>query len=101
MLDGSTGINSMGWHRASKIEYDAWKLLSDPEGAWDSNVICYFFRRAEAAVPASENPTTYSPSPRTDSDVVSHDILSSEPLGIEGPVKVIFRDNIFHQFLGS
>jgi choline dehydrogenase-like flavoprotein len=88
MLGGSTGINYMGWHRASKIEYDAWKLLSDPEGAWDSDEMFYFLKRAEAAVPASENQDIYTSFSRSRDDVVDYGIPRSEVVGTEGPVKV-------------
>ena len=88
MLGGSTGINYMGWHRASKIEYDAWKLLSDPEGAWDSDEMFFFLKRAEAAVPASENQDMYTSFSRSRDDVVNHGIPRSEVVGTEGPVKV-------------
>ncbi|KIM78169.1 GMC oxidoreductase [Piloderma croceum F 1598] len=83
MLGGSTGINYMGWHRASKVEYDAWKLLSDPEGAWDSDEMFYFLKRAEAAVPMSEN--TYS-----QDDVADHSF--SKGIGTDGPVKISYPE---------
>jgi choline dehydrogenase-like flavoprotein len=88
MLGGSTGINYMGWHRASKIEYDAWKLLSDPEGAWDSDAMFYFLKQAEAAVPASENQDMYTSFSRSRDDVIDRGIPRSEAVGTEGPVKV-------------
>jgi hypothetical protein len=84
MLGGSTGINYMGWHRASKVEYDAWKLLSDPEGAWDSDEMFYFLKRAEAAVTMSEN--TYSSIPNV--------------VGTDGPVKVASTDDSLPSFYG-
>ncbi|KIM85542.1 GMC oxidoreductase [Piloderma croceum F 1598] len=91
MLGGSTGINYMGWHRASKIEYDAWKLLSDPEGAWDSDEMFFFLKRAEAAVPASENQDMYTSFSRSRDDVVNHGIPRSEVVGTEGPVKTCYQ----------
>src|SRR6266436_1433730 len=89
MLGGSTGINYMGWHRASKIEYDAWKLLSDPEGAWDSDEMFLFLKRAETAVPMSKNPDAYPSLSRSDDDIVDYGVPSSEVLGTNGPVKVV------------
>jgi choline dehydrogenase-like flavoprotein len=94
MLGGSTGINYMGWHRASKIEYDAWKLLSDPEGAWDSDEMFYFLKRAEAAVPMSEN--TYSLLSRSRDDVADHSI--PQVIGTDGPVKVVSTDDSLPSF---
>jgi choline dehydrogenase-like flavoprotein len=93
MLGGSTGINYMGWHRASKIEYDAWKLLSDPEGAWDSDEIVPFLKRAEAAVPASENHDAYLSFSRSHNDVVDHGIPRSEVVSADGPIKVLSNDD--------
>jgi hypothetical protein len=89
MLGGSTGINYMGWHRASKIEYDAWKLLSDTDGAWDSDEIFSFIKRAEATVLESENHGLYTSFSRSPDDVVNHGIPRSEAVGIDGPVKVL------------
>ncbi|KIM78152.1 GMC oxidoreductase [Piloderma croceum F 1598] len=98
MLGGSTGINYMGWHRASKIEYDAWKLLSDTDGAWDSDEIFSFIKRAEAAVPELENHDLYTSFSRSPDDVVNHGIPRSEAVGINGPIKTcsqkVYTDNV-------
>jgi len=94
MLGGSTGINYMGWHRASKVEYDAWKLLSDSESAWDSDEMFYFLKRAEAAAPMSEN--TYSLLSLSRDDVANHSIPKA--IGTDGPVKVVSIDDTLSSF---
>lgn len=87
MLGGSTGLNYMGWDRASKAEYDSWKLLADERGAWDWDSFLPYLGKAEAAAQEPGNDPFPSFS-RAASDVVHPGLHSSDAVGRVGPVKV-------------
>ena len=46
MLGGSTGVNLLGWDRASKAEYDAWSTFSDGND-WNFESLLPYFRKSE------------------------------------------------------
>ena len=54
MLGGSTGLNLLGWDRASKAEYDSWALFSTDSPSstssltrWDFESLFPYFKKSE------------------------------------------------------
>ncbi|KAJ7223141.1 alcohol oxidase [Mycena pura] len=84
LVGGSSALNYMAWDRASKEEYDAWKLVGDAEGGWDWDALLPFMRKAEDAASPSVNPDiamTYA-GPASD--------VSVDMGGVGGPVKLSY-----------
>ncbi|KAJ6478519.1 alcohol oxidase [Mycena vitilis] len=85
VVGGSSVLNYMGWDRGSKIEYDAWKLLSDAKG-WDWDALLPSFTKPEDAAPTSVDLAIgYS---RTANDIFATGIPKEVAVGTGGPVKV-------------
>lgn len=50
MLGGSTGLNFVGWDRASKVEYDTWASFAEPTSrltTWDFDNLQPYFVKSE------------------------------------------------------
>lgn len=88
MLGGSTALNHLAWDRASKAEYDAWKLLADEEGAWNWDVLLPYFRKSESKATDPESRDAAILFSRFEKDVVSSGIPIEEASGDHGPVTV-------------
>src|ERR1700761_9615392 len=84
LVGGSSALNYMAWDRASKEEYDAWKLVGDAEGGWDWDALLPFMRKAEDAASPSVNPDIAMTYVGSASDV------SIDTGGVGGPVKVFY-----------
>ncbi|KAH7914160.1 alcohol oxidase [Hygrophoropsis aurantiaca] len=92
MLGGSTGINFLAWDRASKEEYDAWKMLSDPVEGWDWASFMPYLKKAENS---HINITT--PDFVTSLSLPGKLVPAADPqvaLGTEGSVKTS-RDSLY------
>ncbi|KAJ7626272.1 alcohol oxidase [Mycena polygramma] len=88
VVGGSSVLNYMGWDRGSKIEYDAWKLLSDAKG-WDWDALLPSFTKPEDAAPTSVDLAIgYS---RTANDVFTTGIPKEVAVGTGGPVKLSYN----------
>ncbi|TDL26394.1 alcohol oxidase [Rickenella mellea] len=55
LVGGSSAINLLAWDRASKAEYDAWKLLGG-SGGWDFDTLLPYFAKVENLNSALHNP---------------------------------------------
>ncbi|KDQ18213.1 hypothetical protein BOTBODRAFT_128303 [Botryobasidium botryosum FD-172 SS1] len=73
-VGGSTLINYTAWDRASKQEYDAWKLLGEPGGAWGWDALLPYLKASE----------------RAPSTLQSRDDSNKEAVGRQGPVQTSY-----------
>ncbi|TDL18468.1 alcohol oxidase [Rickenella mellea] len=91
MLGGSTSINYIAWDRASKGEYDSWKQVADPEGAWGWDTLLPYFKRSENAAPSLETPDLYPGFSLSDKHVIHEGVPEEEAVGTAGPVKICYN----------
>ncbi|KAJ7223143.1 alcohol oxidase [Mycena pura] len=90
LLGGSSALNYMGWDRGSKEEYDAWKAVADPQGAWDWDSILPFMLKTEDRAPSSvsyDMAVEYSASAAS---VVTPGIRKEAAVGLGGPLKLSY-----------
>lgn len=85
-VGGSTLINYLAWDRASKAEYDAWKVTGENEEPWDWDSLLPYLRAAEAAAPLSTNPDGYSSMAAPGAEITHQGI--EDGFGSDGAVKV-------------
>jgi len=81
-------INYMVWDRASKAEYDAWKRLSDIEGAWDWDSLLPYFTKSEDAGSTKVFPDQYPGMGLPDARISHAGVPAEEASGWDGPIKV-------------
>ncbi len=55
MLGGSSGLNFLGWNRASQPEYDAWSSFSD-NTRWGFDGLLPYFKRSTTTRLGQTNP---------------------------------------------
>jgi choline dehydrogenase-like flavoprotein len=100
MIGGSTGLNYLGWDRASKIEYDAWERLNgESEGGWDYDSLLPYFKRTEAFVGASHDPVTLPVSSAEEIEKSEEESLYGG--GHKGPIHVSQEHNLPIQAVSS
>ncbi|KAJ7699662.1 GMC oxidoreductase-domain-containing protein [Mycena rosella] len=87
VLGGSSALNFMAWHRGSREEYDAWKLVADSEGGWDWNSLLPFFRKTEDTAPASVSRDLIIDYSTSEANVFSHGIAHESAVAVGGPLK--------------
>lgn len=87
-MGGSTALNHLAWDRASKAEYDAWKLLADEKGAWDWDVLLPYFRKTEDMAANPESRDMAVSSSRSENDIKSPGVSAEQASGVHGPIKV-------------
>jgi choline dehydrogenase-like flavoprotein len=92
MLGGSSGLNFLGWDRASRAEYDAWKTVSQEESAsesdaWDWDGLLPYFKKSETTASSMENPDLWVGFSK-DEDVFKAGSPMEDVFGYEGPIKV-------------
>jgi hypothetical protein len=78
----------MAWDRACKAEYDAWKMLGDPDNAWDWDSILPYLLASEGASTDAQAPNDFASMSLSDKDVVNIGLSDAQTIGRDGPIKV-------------
>lgn len=89
MLGGSTGLNYLGWDRASKIEYDVWsKFIEEEENGekWDYEGLLPYFKRTEDMVGEKHDPVTGTTASKE--EIKRSEEESIKGNGYGGPIEV-------------
>ena len=78
----------MAWDRACKAEYDAWKVLGDPDDAWDCDSILPYLLASEGAATNTQSPNNFAAMSLPGKDVINIGLSDAQTIGRDGPVKV-------------
>lgn len=54
-MGGSSGLNLMGWNRASKLEYDVWSTFSG-SSTWSWAGLTQYFSKSQTVEQGQKNP---------------------------------------------